>query len=255
LDDLSCAPAAKQVAFEQVLLTAASGIAHRCVSSGGPLELEQAFEHVDRRVEGGSDRSVLDLAVPATVIEPLAEDPIDDGSDVDAEVRPGLDRPAVDARLDLTVEVRLPGMLPPPVVGDERDRPTSRLRRRVESEELERLERVHRGRPRLPRFTAAVGRREARPARPQPVGILEREEPGTPPLVLHARPFGRHLLARGVREIVQHLPADGGIALEQPVDHLHEGTLTTARPEPLTAPARRLRMATTRAGAAGRRRQ
>ena len=127
IDDLARALAAEQAALEQVLLPAAAGLAHRGGTAGRALELEQPVEHVDRRVERGAHRPVLGLAVPAAVGEPLAEDPLDDRGDVHPEVGAGLDRPAVDARLDLAVEVPLPGVLPAPVLGDERDRAAGRL--------------------------------------------------------------------------------------------------------------------------------
>ena len=43
--------------------------------------------------------------------------------------------------------------------------------------------------------------------------------------MLHARSLGSDLVGRGIREIAQHLPADGGIALEQPLDHVHRRRL------------------------------
>ena len=91
----------------------------------------------------------------------------------------------------------------------------------VEPEELQGLQRVHRGRPGLPRFTAGVRRREAGAARPEPVGILEREEARAPAVVLHLGSRRRHVVRRRIREISQRLPANGGIGLDQPVDHAH----------------------------------
>src|SRR5215831_4587354 len=105
---------AEQAALKQVLLTTAAGDAHLRGPAGRALELKQAVEHVDRGVEGGPHRSVLGLAVPAAVSEPLGQDPLDSRPGVHTEVRPGLDRPAVDAGLDLPVEVPLPGVLPAP---------------------------------------------------------------------------------------------------------------------------------------------
>ena len=87
------------------------------------------------------------------------------------------------------------------------------------------MQSVHRGRPGQPRFTAGVGRREASAAVPEPVGILEREEARAPAVVLHPGSPCRHLVGRRVRQIPQHLPADGGVALEQPVDHAHDRRL------------------------------
>ena len=108
--------------LEQVLLAAAAGLATAADPPVARSNSSRPVEHVDRRVERGAHRPVLGLAVPAAVGEPLAEDPLDDRGDVHPEVGAGLDRPAVDARLDLAVEVPLPVVLPAPVLGDERDR-------------------------------------------------------------------------------------------------------------------------------------
>jgi hypothetical protein len=153
---LARALATEQAALEQILLPAAPGLAHRGGPAGRALELEQPVEHVDRRVERGAHRPVLGLAVPAAVGEPLADDPLDDRGNVHLEVGAGLDRSAVDARLDLTVEIPLPSMLPASVLGNERDRTTGRPARRVEPEDLQGLQGVHRCRPGLPRFAAGI---------------------------------------------------------------------------------------------------
>src|SRR4249919_1102903 len=224
--DRAGALAAEQAALEEVLLTAAPGSVHLAGPAGCSLELEQPVEYVDRGVEGGPHGTVLDLAVPAAVAQPLAEDPLDVRRDIHPEVRPGLDRPTVNARLDLAVEVALPFVLPAPVLRDERDRPAGGLRRRVEPEELQRLQRVHRGRPWLPWFAAGVGRGEAGAAIPEPIGTLEPEEARAPTVVLDSGPLGRDLIGGPIPEVVQHLPADGGVAVEQPVDHAHRRTVT-----------------------------
>jgi hypothetical protein len=46
--------------------------------------------------------------------------------------------------------------------------------------------------------------------------------------VLHARSFGGDLVGRGISEVAQHLPADGGVAPEQPIDHAHRRTIAQA---------------------------
>jgi len=122
LNDRAGAPAAEQVALEEILLAAAAGRVHVGRRAGRVLELEEPFEHIDRRVERRPHRAVLDLAVPAAVVEPLGQQALDNGRHVHAEVRAGLDRPAVDARLDLAVEVPLAGVLPSPVLRHECDR-------------------------------------------------------------------------------------------------------------------------------------
>ena len=173
---------------------------HRGGPAGRPLELEQPVEHVDRRVERGPHRPVLGLAVPAAVVEPLAEDPLDDRGDVDPEVGAGLDRPAVDARLDLAVEVPLPGVLPAAVLGDER----RSLAGRTPTPGRARGAAGSAACASSPSTVARVRRRCRPPGsrrRPShsPSAILEREEAGAPALVLDPRPLGRDLVGRRVR--------------------------------------------------------
>ena len=215
--------AAEQAALEQVVLTRSTRGADLVGTTGRSLEREQTVEHVDRRVERRSHRPVLGLAVPSAVLESFAEDAIDDRRDVHAEVRAGLDRPPVDAGLDLTIEEALPGVLPASVLGDERDRSARRLGLGLQPEKKQRLQGVHRRRPRLARFAARVRERrgEARAARPQPVGVLCSEQAGAPSFALHPRPFARDFARRRVSEITQDLPADGRVAVEQPLDHVH----------------------------------
>ena len=64
--------------LEQVLLAAAAGGDGRRRAAGRALVREQPFEHADRRVERRAHRAVLGLAVPAAVLELLAEQPVDD---------------------------------------------------------------------------------------------------------------------------------------------------------------------------------
>ena len=221
IGNLTGALAAEQVALEQILFPAAAGLSHSVGGAGRSLELDQPVEHVDRRVERGAHRPVLSLAVPAAVGEAFAEDAFDDRGNVEPEIGAGLDRPAVDARLDLTVEVPLTGMLPTAMLGDEPDRPAGRLAQRVQPEDLQGLQGVHRRGPGLSRFAAGIRRREAGPALPQPVAALEREEARTPAFVRHSRPLGIDLVGRGIGQVAQHLPADRRVALEQPFDHVH----------------------------------
>ena len=119
-----------------------------------------------------------------------------------------------------------PGVFPAPVLRHQPDRPAGGLRRRVKAEELQRLQR---GGPGLPRPAAGVGRREASAAVPQPAGILQREQARAPALVLHPGSLGCHVAGRRVHQIPQHLPADGGVAFEQPVDHAHDRRLARRR--------------------------
>jgi hypothetical protein len=49
--------------------------------------------------------------------------------------------------------------------------------------------------------------------------------------VLHSCSLDRDLLGRRIREIPHHLPADGGIALEKPIKHVHRRRLTLVTDE------------------------
>ena len=100
------------------------------------LVLEQPLEHADRGVERRHGCAVLRPAVPSTVAELVGEQASDDVVDAGAEVGAEGHRAAVDARLDLTVEVALAGVLPPAVLGDVGDRSLGRARPGLESEQL-----------------------------------------------------------------------------------------------------------------------
>ena len=128
---------------QQVLLAAAAGRDRRGAPRG-PLVREQALEHADRGVERRADGAVLGLAVPAAVLELLAEQPRHDAVDVHPEVGAERDGAAVDARLDLALEERLPVVLPAAVARDQLDRLARPGRRRVDAE----VAQQHQGRAR-----------------------------------------------------------------------------------------------------------
>ena len=90
----------------------------------------------------------------------------------------------------------LPVVLPAPVLGDERDRPTGGITRRIQPQDLQGLQGVHSRGPGLPWFATGVARREAGTTVPQPVGVLERQKTGAPALVLHTRSLGGDLVGR-----------------------------------------------------------
>ena len=106
VDHLAGRLAPEQPALEHVLLAAATGLPYPGRTADRPLVLEEPFEDVDRRPERRDGRAVLDLAVPAAIRELLPEEPLNERRHVDAEVRPGGDDVAVDARLDLASKKR-----------------------------------------------------------------------------------------------------------------------------------------------------
>lgn len=116
------------------------------------FEREQAVEHVDGRVDRRSNRTALGLAVPPAAVEALGEDAIDDRFDVDAEVGTGRDGAPVDARLVA------------PTCTSGRGRGAAGSAACASSPST------------AGSVTPPVVAREARPAGPQPVVVLEGEQ-------------------------------------------------------------------------------
>src|SRR5438105_6328544 len=87
VDHLAGRLPAEELALEHVLLAAAASRADLGGATRRPLMLEEALEDVDRRPERRDRRAVLDLAVPATVGELLAQEPLDQRRHVHAEIR------------------------------------------------------------------------------------------------------------------------------------------------------------------------
>ena len=81
---------------------------------------------------------------------------------------------------------------------------------------------VRRGIPGLAtrRWSKFRGGKE-RAARPLAIFALQGQQPRTPAFGRHARPFRRDHLGRRIHQVAQHLPADGGIGVEQPVQDGH----------------------------------
>src|SRR5262249_22537595 len=154
-------------------------------------------------------------AVPAAVLELLAEEAIDDAVDVHAVVGTEGHHLAVDARLDLALPERLARVLPAAVLPDEVHGPTDARGGRLPTEVLEQLQAVGGRRPRLARAVAAVrssvADREQRAALPQAIVALEREHLRAPALGRHLRALGRDLAGRRVEQVLHRLPADGGV--------------------------------------------
>ena len=164
----------------------------------------------------------LRLAVPPAVLELLSNQAGDDAAHILIEVGAQGDGPAIDARLHLALEERLTGVLPTAVISDHRDGLPDVVGARIDPEVTQQLEGRQRGGPGLARILVGVvevPRREARASRPLAVFALQRQQPGAPSLVGHARTLRRDDLGRRVDEIAQHLPADGGIRIEQPVQY------------------------------------
>ena len=151
------------------------------------------------------------LAVPAAICELLAEQPVDESIAALAEIRAERDDPAVDAGLDLALEKGRVAEFRSPrdVVADAIDRGSRPRARRVDPQVAQEHQRVH-VRPPERRGDAIA---------PLAVGALLVEQTRAPSLRRDARPFARHDLRRRVGEVAHDLPADGGIRVEEPVDH------------------------------------
>ena len=198
---------------------------------------EETFEHADRGVERPADRAILDFAVPAAILELLADQALDDALDVLPEIGAETDHHAVDARLDLAFEERLAGILPAAVVADELDRSADAVVVRIHAKFLELHEAVGGGGPRLtvlavPRERLPVPPGEQRAAFPQAVVTLQREESRAPSLGGYLRPFRLDDLRRRVAQIAQGLPADRWVGLEQPIQRRHAPSLATGPKRP-----------------------
>ncbi len=76
------------------------------------------------------------------------------------------------------------------------------------------------------------------PPAQSPSGSLERKEVRSPAVVLDLGSLGRDVVGRRVRELAQHLPADGRIAVERPVDHAHRSTTSCGAQGPPNADTR-----------------
>jgi hypothetical protein len=165
------------------------------------------------------------LAVPATVLELLAEQPGDDPVDGLTEVGTDLDRAPVDARLDLSLEERLSRMLPPAAVPDTGQRGADIGMPRLHAEVAQQPQRRQGCGPRLTLRVSdhdrgpPVPAREARAPGPLPLG-LHVEQPATPSFFGHPCPFRGHLVGRSPDQVPQHLPPDRGVGVQQPPDHV-----------------------------------
>jgi hypothetical protein len=228
VDDFAGALTSDQLSFEEVLLTPAPSRDGFRRATGCALARQQSFQDVDGGRERRADGTVLHLAVPPAVLELLTKQAGYHAIDILIKVGAQCDGPAIDARLDLAAEERLPGVLPTAVVSDQRHRPAHLVRARVDTEITQQLKCWQRGGPWL--ALVLVGpveapRREARASRPLAIFALQRQQSGTPALGGHPRALRRDDLSRRMDKIAQDLPADGGVRIEQPVDSVHGPSL------------------------------
>lgn len=176
---------------------------------------------VAKRRAGGT---ALRFAVPPAVLELLTQEAGDHAIHILIKAGAQGDNSAIDARLDLAAEERLPRVLPMAAVSRQRHRPTHRLSVRVDAEIMKQLERRQGGGPGLVPVLIAlreVTRREACAPSPLAIFALQRQQPGTPALRGHPRALRGHGFNRCMNKVAQHLPADGRVRIEQPVQYSH----------------------------------
>src|SRR6185295_3788612 len=79
---LARAETTEEAALEQVLLARRARRSGLRRASGRRLVFQEPFQHVDGGGERRANRAVGPLAVPAAVVETLADEPLDDRRDV-----------------------------------------------------------------------------------------------------------------------------------------------------------------------------
>jgi len=172
--------------------------------------------------KGGPERTVCPFAVPAAIGLDLADEPVDDRRNVDAEIGAVGNGAAVDALLDFALPIGLAAFVPAGMRADQVDGSLGPLGRRVETEFPELRQRKAGCRPGLalrgPLVLVETGGDEGA-ARPLAVIVLMREKPGAPTFGLHLGPFGFPQRLWSVQQVAHHLPPDCGIRCEKPVNH------------------------------------
>ena len=230
VDDFAGALTPEQLSFKEVLFTPAPGRNGFRRAAGCALVRQQSFEHIDRGCERRTSGTVLGFAIPPTIVELLTKQTGYHPTHILTKIGAQSDDPAIDAWFDLAAEERLPGVLPTAVVSDQRHHAAHPVRARVNPEIVQQLKRWQRGGPWLA-WELAFGlallialpalRRKARASRPQPIFVLQAQQSGSPSLTRHPHALRRNNVSRCMREIAQHLPADGRIRIEQPLQYRH----------------------------------
>src|SRR6185503_8796923 len=176
---------------------------------------EQTFQHADSCMEGGAD-ALRRFAVPTPVIELFADQTAREALRRVPEVGAKRERAPVDAGLHLSLEERLAAELLVP--------PEARLEAR-HRRNGGRFGAVHAGRAQ--QLHCEQGRQPYWGAVPMPRAVrsLAGENFGANPFARNARAFRVDRLRGGVRQIAHHLPADGRVRIEQPVDSIHGAIL------------------------------
>ena len=208
IDHLAGRQPPEHATLQQVLLCPDPRVRHRGRGAFRLLVLQESFQNADRRVERGAHGAPLRLAVPAAVLELLAEEPVEQPIAGLAEVAAKRQNPTVDAGLDLALEERRVTEFRPPgdLVADEAHRPPRSLARRVQPQVPQEQQGVQVGPPL--RCGDAITPLAVRP--------LKVEEPGAPTFRGNPRPLGGDDLVGLVGEVAHDLPTDRRVRIEQP---------------------------------------
>lgn len=76
---------AEESPLQQVLLSPAPGVSDPDGITGAGLVVEESDEGVERGLEGRDFRPFDPLAVPPTIVELMAQEPVDDSVDIGAQ--------------------------------------------------------------------------------------------------------------------------------------------------------------------------
>jgi len=187
---------------------------------------EQAFENAD----GGVERRAGTLgrfAVPAAVGELFREKALSEAFEGAAEVGAEREHASVDAGLDFALKERVPsgaGRAEIPAAAEV-------VKAQVRFEARRGGGDGGRGGVDAGCAQELHGEKSGEPrggivAAPGPIGLLGGENRGAETFVCDARAFSRDLRRRGVCEIAQSLPTNGGIGGEEPIERIHEAMIS-----------------------------
>lgn len=164
---------------------------------------------------------MLRFAVPSAVLELFINQPGDYAFHILPKVTAQRDDPAIDARLDLAAEERLPRVFPSATILDSFDHPADGVSARVDTKVMQELKRRQSGSPRLRLATPPTVNRKTCPARPLTVFALQRQESRSPARGDYLLSLPRDNLRGRIDKITQHLPANGWVRIEQPIQYRH----------------------------------
>jgi hypothetical protein len=214
---------AEQPALQQILLAGLALRAQRVAATRAGPEVQQALQHVERRVKRRTGRACHPLAVPTAVSHAMPGKPAGQSRDVGSQPRAVGERVCVDAAVDLAAPIWQAAIVPAAVRGEQFGRASQH--RGIQAPVTKGIECPRGGGPRLPGTLGCFGTveveiaREERSARPLPVGILEREQACPQPFGGDPGPGGGPYLLRRAHQVAFDVPAQSRVGIEQPIAH------------------------------------